>query len=390
MSIFSKDTKKDDLTFVFNVGSSSVGGVVFKTQSSGVPKIIFSVTEHISIEEKIDVDRFLALTIQSLGVVVKKVSNARLGSPSGIFCVLSSPWYVSQTRMISLKKNNPFIFTAKLADELMQKEIKIFEEENFKKYGSSVRTIELKNIKTILNGYETPSPLNQKAKEIQMTIFVSISGEQVLKKVEETISKYFHIGSLKFSSFAMASFAVMRDLCPEQENFILVDVGGETTDIFIIKKGALHESISFPLGCNFLTREFASALHCERDEAKALISLVRDGHAEEKISKKIIPIIENIKTKWQGKFQESLVNISRDVSAPSTIYLTTDKEMAVFFLDMIKTEQFSQYTLAESKFRVILLDTQVLHGAALFGEDVVREPSLILNSVYINRFLIKR
>ena len=122
MGIFSGSKKKDELVLVFNIGSSSIGGALFLAQNSGIPKIIFSTREPIPIGKKIEVDRFFSLTIQALEVVVSKIYGARLGVPSKIFCVLSSHWCVSQTRIISLKKNSPFIFTEKLADELIKKE----------------------------------------------------------------------------------------------------------------------------------------------------------------------------------------------------------------------------------------------------------------------------
>jgi cell division ATPase FtsA len=99
-----------------------------------------------------------------------------------------------------------------------------------------------------LNGYETPKPLNQKAKELTMAIFVSVSGEQVLKKIENTIAKHFYFRQIKFSSFAMASFAVVRDM-HAQENFLLINVGGEVTDISMVKKNTLQESIFCARGC---------------------------------------------------------------------------------------------------------------------------------------------
>ncbi|MBI3888787.1 cell division FtsA domain-containing protein [Candidatus Nomurabacteria bacterium] len=390
MSIFSKPKEKDELMLVFNIGSSSVGGALFFIQKSGTPKIIFSVTEPIPLEEKTDIERLQSLTIQTLEIVSHKVYQAHLGAPSQTFCVLSSPWYASQTRMINLKKNTPFVFTAKLADELVQKEIKIFKEENLAKYGPLARVIELKNIKTMLNGYETGNPLNQKAQELQMTVFISVSGEQFLKKVEDTISQHFHFKLIKFSSLAMASFAVLRDIHPEQESFILVDIGGEVTDIFMIKKSILRESISFPLGRNFLTRGVASGLGATLDEANSIISLLKDGHAEDSLAKKIMPITGQLKETWLKSFQESLSNISGDISIPSVIYITIDKEIADLFSETIKTEQFNQYSLTESKFEVIFLDTQMLHGLAVFEESVVRDSGLVVDSIYISRFLANR
>ena len=62
--------------------------------------------------------------------------------------------------------------------------------------------------------------------------------------------------------------------------------------------------------------------------------------------------------------------------------------MANFFTETIKNEQFNQYTLTESKFQVIFLDTKVFHGMANFEDNVVRDSNLIIDSIYINRFLI--
>ncbi len=393
MSVFSGSQKQDELILVFNIGSSFVGGALFYARSSGVPKIVFSAQEPIRIEEKIDINKTLSLAIESLQVVVEKIYQAKIGAPKKIFCALSSPWLVSQTRIITLKKNTPFVFTKALADDLIQKEIKLFEEENLLKYTNTsdkVRAIELKNIKTSLNGYETVDLLNQKAKELEMTIFVSISGEQMLKKIEDTVAKCFHFENIKFSSFTMATFSVVRDIFPQKENFLLVYIGGEVTDISMIKKNTLRESISFPIGCNFFTRGVAEQLNCSLGEANSLISLFKDGHALESTGKKLALVIGELKKEWLKNFQESLANLSNDISIPATIYIDMGKDLSEFFSETIKTEQFSQYTLTESKFDLVFLNMEVFHGIAEFEKDIVREPFLVVDSIYINRFLNTR
>ncbi|MDD5721447.1 MAG: cell division FtsA domain-containing protein [Candidatus Pacebacteria bacterium] len=393
MGIFSKLQEKNKLMLVFNVSSSSVDGAIFEAQSSGIPKIIFSVKEPIKIEEKVDIDNFLSSTIKSLEIVVEKIYKAGLGAPSEIFCVLSSPWCISQTRIINLKKNTPFVFTEKLADELIQKEIKLFEEEHMLKYGNSdnrVRMIELKNIKILLNGYEAPQSLNKKTKELEMNIFVSMSGEQVLKKIEDTISKYFHFKQIKFASFLLSFFTIVRDMYLEQENFLLLKIGGEMTDISMIKKNTLRESASFPLGCNFLIRGVASELGCSMNEAESFISLFKNGHAEESVAKKLASVLNKLRTEWLKEFQNSLANLSNDISIPSTIFIVVDKDFTDFFSETIKTEQFSQYTLTESKFKIIFLNAEILNGITILKNNMPLEASLIIDSVYINRFLISK
>src|SRR3989338_8887929 len=163
--------EKEELVLVFDVGSSSVGGAFFVMKKSGIPKLIFSLREPIAFEEKINIDRFLLLTIKSLEIVASKICLKGIGAPSKVFCVLSSPWHVSQTRTVNLEKNIPFIFTPELASSLIDKEIKLFEDEHLAKYengAGGIRSIELKNMKVMLNGYEAPNPVNQKAKMLSM------------------------------------------------------------------------------------------------------------------------------------------------------------------------------------------------------------------------------
>lgn len=391
MGIFSSSKKEGELVLVFDIRSSSVGGTFFWAQKSGVPKIIYSIREYITIENELNINRLLSLTLKSLEKVASMMSKKGLGTPSKIFCVLSSPWYVSQTRTIRLEKDTPFIFTSKFADDLIRKEIVIFEEEylnRHKKDIEKIEPIELKNMNINLNGYPTRNPFNQKAKELEMNIFISMSEAKVLESIKTVINKYFHIENIKFCSFAMASFTVSRDMFVHQESFMLVNIGGEITDISMIKKDVLRESLSYPMGCNFFVRNGASELKTTNDEAKSFLSLYKDGHMEKMSLKKIEIVMEKLKMEWLKKFQESLSNITNDISIPATIFITVDEELANFFSDIIKTEEFNQYTLTESKFRVIFLGTQSLHGIAIFDRNVPRDAFLIIEAIYINNFLV--
>lgn len=390
MGFFSDSKNKEELVLVFDVGSSSIGGALFYTQKSGIPKIILSMREPIVLLQNIDTDQLFSLTLKSLSVLTQKIYDKKMGAPSRVVCVLSSPWYASQTRIIKFEKNTPFVFTSKLADSLIEKEVGIFSSEHLSNYvhiGNKVLPIELKNMKMMLNGYNAPQPLNQKAKELEMTIFISMSSEQFLQKVEETIRKYYNVKNIKFSSFAMASFALARDMLIKEDDFLLVDIGGEVTDVAMVKKDVLRESVSFPMGPNYLIRGLAQGLKCSLDESASILSMYKDGHANDATMTKIDPVIASLKSEWLKRFQESLANLSNDISIPANIFITVDQELAEFFSGVIKSEQFSQYTLTESKFKITFFGAKELHGAASFADTVTRDAFTILESIYINRYL---
>jgi hypothetical protein len=389
MGIFSRKTEDGKLMLVFDIGSSSVGGALFWMGKSGTPKIVLSIREPIAMEDSLNISKLMLMAMKSLDVVAEKIHKAGIGSPSNIFCVLSSPWYNSQTRIVKFEKNKPFVFTSRLADDLIQKEIAYFKEEYQMGHASiphSLRLVELKNIKVTLNGYEAPKPLEKETKNLEMTLFISMSPEQILGRIESTIGKYFHFKTIKFSSFMMVFFSIVRDIHPHQEDFLLIDINGEVTDISMTKQSVLRESISFPLGVNFILRSAASILGSSHSEARSLLSLLNEGHASKPESKKFGPAIHKIKTQWLENFRDSLSNLSNDISIPANIYISVDKDLASFFSQLIKTEQFSQYTLIESKFEVTFLDTDVFHDMVVFKEGIVRDPNLIIDSIYINRF----
>ena len=330
------------------------------------------------------------MTIQALNIVASNIAESGSGAPTKIFCVLSSPWYVSQTRVIKMKKIAPFVFTSKLADELTKQEITVFEAEHLAKYaneGRPVRPIELKTIKTTLNGYETASPLNQKVNELEMTIFISMSGEDVLQKMEETIHKNFNFREIKFSSFH-GFFHCGTGPVFRQRRF---PFGGyrRGSDGYIDGEEKYPPRIHFfPAWAQFHDPGSGCDFNCSLHEASSCISLFKAGHATEDVNKKLDLVIGKLK-EWLVKFRESLANLSNDISIPANIYLAVDDDFADFFSETIQTEQFSQYTLTESKFKIVFLSAKLLHGLATFTEDVTRDSFLIINSIYINRFLNK-
>ncbi len=390
-------SKKDnELVLVFHIGSSYVAGSFFKTSENGGPEIVLFENEPVKLSESLDANLFLKETLKSLELVAINIYKARLGAPDRIFCVLASPWHISQSRLISMKKNTDFVFNDKLADDLIKKEIKLFEEENSKNnpfFKSLVRTIELKNIKILLNGYEVSEPLNKKTKELEMDVFVSFSDEEILNTIEKVIAKYFRTKSIRpirFASSLLANFTVIRDIDTKQGNFLLINIDGETTDISMVKKNILRESVSFPYGKNQIVRMLASRLSYDLDKVDSLLSLLNDGHAEKSIGEKITPIMNDIRKEWLKDFQATLANLSHDISIPASIYLSVDPLLLAFFIETIKTEQFNQYTLAESKFEIIPVDIKFVDDFAVFPkDDKSLNSGVVLDVVYINRCLVK-
>jgi hypothetical protein len=389
MKIFSSSKKEDELFLVFDLGSASVRGALFTVNEKKVPNILNLFTEPIKLKNELNFEEFFQATLTALDIVAGKVFLSKMGAPKKIFYILSSAWFASQIRNVSYKSDKEFVFDEKMADSLILKEIENFTEEYHSIHSEfkDMSPVELRNTKILLNGYVVEKPAKQKAKSVEMSIFVSLSSDIFLKKVEEVVSKYFNVKYSKFSSFVMASFAVVRNMFVAQEDFLLVDISGEVTDISMIKKDVLTSSISFPFGVNFIIRNIAQNFNCSMYHAKSLFSLYKDKHADEETTRRLDFLMTALSKDWLRKFQDSLTNFSNDISIPSTIFLTVEKDFADLFTETIKSDQFHQYTLAESKFKVIFMGTQALHGIASYENSTQRDPFITIDCIYISNFL---
>src|SRR3989338_390626 len=336
MGIFSREKKEKKLALVFDIGSSSVGGALLWMEDGGTPEMVFSTREDFPLEHNVDPNRLLGNAVKSLEIVSSKISRSGIGVPDRIFCVLSSPWHMSQIRTISYQKNTPFIFTQELADNLIKKEISLFDGEHTKKYKpGEIRSIELKLMQVLLNGYPATSPFGEKAKELTLSVSISVSPEKVLRKIEEAVERHFHNPNIKFCSFAVASFTIGRDSFAQHQDFIMIDIGGEIADVSMVKKEVLRESSSFPLGVNFILRRIASSLNATLSEAKSLFYLYKNGHAEEKTKRRLEGVINDLKKEWRTNFEQSLAGLSKDISIPSVVFVTVDRDLASFFEELI-------------------------------------------------------
>ncbi|MEK7113806.1 MAG: hypothetical protein AAB873_03195 [Patescibacteria group bacterium] len=384
--MFSKSKDEKRLVLVFDIGSSSVGGMFFEARKDASPRIIQTIRESIKLEKEINPEKLLHLTTKTLESVAGKLSKVGAGIPTEIFCILSSAFYASQTRTIKFDKNTPFVFTSKLAETLGQKEVDLFKEEN-KSHKEKIRVFEYKNIKTLLNGYTTHAPLNKKAKSIEISMFISMALESVLHEIEEAISKSFHSKNIEFASFTMASFIVARDMFTHKEDFILIDITGEITEIAVVKKEALAGSVSYHVGTNFFIRKTSEFLAVSLEEAKSIFSLYKDGHAEVSLKRKLDPFMNGLVKEWLRKLEESLTVLGEGVSIPSDMFVTIDDHLQDFFLEIIKKESFNQHAFSSSKFRIFFLDTKTLHGFASFKGETKRDSFLVVESIYLNRFV---
>ncbi len=387
MSIFS--SKKPAIAIIFDIGNSSVGGAAVLLHPKNKPKLLYSVRKEMVSQEKFDFDRFVSSMLETLEKVAQDISAVNLPAHSEkVFsCFLSSPWYVSQTRIIKKNFEKPIRISSRMLEEIQRKEIGDFKALEIKEMGADAVVLETKIIQTKLNGYETSNPEGKEATDFQMAMYVSISPEKIVESITEKIKKIFHAHSLHFNSFPFASFVVIRDLFHEK-NFLFMDISGEVTDLTLVRDNILRDTVAFPLGKNFLIRKIAKDTGSTFQESVSQFRMSKNGEMEEKSVSEVKKALETASREWIQGFQNSLSDVlgKRELFSRD-IFITSDSDVSKWFIENLQDVETNQFSIIGNVFRVRHLNAVFLSPFCESEKAVERDPFLMIESIFVNRFV---
>jgi len=361
MSFLFSSSKKEKVVAIFDVGSGSVGGALTRipTDKTKVPTILKSFRTEVAYHEELDFDIFLKDMLKALSSTAEKLYQSKICAPDEILCVLASPWYLSETRTIKMTKDKPFVFTSKLADDMLDRElasIRNLYKEKYSNTKSEPEIIEQQVMGVSLNGYLVDQPLGMHSRSAEMNMAISMSPKSALDAIREILSQTFHHIPITFSSFVLSSYIAVRDRYVVPDSYLLLDIGGEITDVAIITKGVLKASISFPFGRQTFFKYMCTKLDIELRDAEELFKLYSANTLSESKREKVEPLFKSIENSWGEEFRRAISSLPHTLTLPSTIFLTANLDIRDWFVDVIRNEPFIQSMVADHKATVVVLE----------------------------------
>ncbi len=382
-------SKKEKIVAVFDIGSGSVGGAIVRMPQGekSVPTIIKSSRVDISFHDELNFSVFLNDMIKALKETSEAIYNSKVGAPDEIVCVLASPWYLSETRIIKMVHEHSFFFTSKLADEMLESEIKALNAEYEKKYGSaksSPEVIEHHIMGVSLNGYLVDEPLGMKSRSVEMHMAISLSPKVCLDKIRKTISDSYHHTPISFASFTLCSYLAVREKYVTPDSYLLLDIGGEVTDVSIITKGILKASLSFPFGKNTFFKYMCTKLEIEYRDAVELFNLYSTGALAERKLKKVEPLFQSIENSWGEAFRACIGTLPHTLTLPGTIFVTADLDIRDWFVKAVCNDEYIKSIVTEHKCTTVTLEgPEFLNMCSV--KDGTCDPFLMIEAIGIRR-----
>ncbi|MDD5050207.1 MAG: hypothetical protein PHV93_00500 [Candidatus Pacebacteria bacterium] len=398
-SLFKKP--EQEISVLFDISSRSVGGALLKLSRHEKPKILYTARLPILFRRTPDPRELVTSTIAALTKVVEAIDTEGIAhltftefkdhKVKEIFLVFSSPWYISQTKIARLEKEKPFVFTESMLKGMLAHEKTAYEKAADiapEKAGkNAINLLEQKVIQIRLNGYETAKPFGQSSRSAEVNIFSSFIDSLLLDRVKDVALHSFHPQRLEIHSFPGVAFSVLRDIFPGQNDFLIVDVGGEATEISLVKNGGLLETFSFPMGHNHALRKISGVLDVSHEIALSSLSLFLEGKTFVKTSGKIEGVVKDTQKEWNILFQSALGNLGEQTAIPSSAFVIAERPFSNFFKDAMKTEKTDEKNFDEKNVTQIEPGLLALH----YERNGIGEGDLFLSleAIFLNKVFSK-
>lgn len=375
-------------SLVFYIGNGVVKAAVVINEKSKQPRIVstlirelphFNERDREHLEKRILFEftemmrDFKSDNIKSLAHVNHKIENA--------FVIVSSPWYISETSVIKMKEQKPFVVTDALLATSRENIVKAYRDA----HQADVTILEQKTINIMLNGYPTNDPLKKKAQTLDMTIFTSFARKSSVEQIKDTIDSNFHVKDISIHSQSLVSFTVISDTWHELNQYIIADITSQLTELVAIRKGALSEAYSFPKGKQFLVKTIAEKMKVASEVAESLLRMKNEGKIEEELNTKLEAALESAQKEWLESFSDSLAVMSASSSLPSNFFLFAPKDVVNIFSNYIAREEYQQFSFAEGKFQVKNIGVSDLLPFCKIENGATGDLSLMVGAIFNNK-----
>ena len=326
--------KPDTHGIILDVTSASVGASVVRFSRTRPPHVLHSLRLPLAVTEKVSASSHFAAVQKQLDVLLarlhhldywhRRILSGRRPKIDQIHVMVSSPWYVSQTKTINVTKSRRFNLSLSFLKDLQKSEEKAILAENASSILKNGHFIENNVIQVRIRGYKIENYLNKSTTEAQVSLYTSAISNLFMKEIGSVVEKYFTVGTTSFHTAPLALFSVIRDTYPQNDDFIYLDVSAEQTELHIVKDDLLIETISIPIGKNFFLRRLATDLKLSLPLAESTLNLFLLKNTSTEMTAKVTESFDRSLAEWKESFSVVVDKIVKEVFIPRTLFINAD------------------------------------------------------------------
>ena len=328
--MFLSHGSKGELILILDLQSSMVrSSLVYLNPNSHTAEIIFSDIVEIPHKKHANSGYVIKMALKAVSETVTNVlrfisrrkhedkDNILPHHIDSVHFALSSPWIISQAKVLSLKFGKPTTVTRKGIMNLIEKERQDLVSDDSDKFD----IIEEKIFDVSLNGYSVSSWEKKMADELEVSYAMSVAGTAMIERLRSTCDNVVRRSRIHFHSSMLLLYMGIRAENIGGSSYMINHIHGELSDIAVIERNSCAFFGSYQLGVNSIRRKISEKTKMREQSADSLMSLTTGGHLDDSdVSKKEKPV-EDMQHGWVGEFDKLLKNASYTKPLPKKAYV---------------------------------------------------------------------
>lgn len=370
---------------ILDIHSSSVGATIVGYTPEQPIRVVYTLRQYAAFDKEQNGESFvksmtnLFRTVSQTALsdgflkLQKKYPGARIKNG---FVFYASPWYRSHIKEISWKKDKLFTFKHEDFEKFVA-------EQTSKIQGSEdIRVIEKDITHVVVNGYEVDDPFDKKVRELNVSLYISEMDKDTFATIRGISTEIFPAISFVHKTHPIAMFSTIRNVFAHTPTFMFIDIGGEMTDIGIIERNTLVQTISIPYGRNNILREIMDKTNNSLADTSSMIQMIFEKTIHDTQSENILKIIEEIKVQWIDRLKKVFDSISME--CPRDIFLNSEIDVREMFKGFMEDERL--YVKEENTTvltNVITLQSTTFNHLIEYDEGIKKDSFTEIESIFL-------
>lgn len=288
-----------------------------------------------------------------------------------VSCVFSSPWYVSYMDTYIRDEEAPFVFRERDVKKILKNTVQDFENQHKDK--GNFELLE-KNILHIgINGYEVHDFKKEHTRRAEVSTYVSLVQKELLRSVEDTISRYVK-KDISFHTSMLVQSVVSRDAFQYLDNFVLVSIEGSHSEVSIINNGSLVHGDVISSGENLVSQK-AVQNNIHPNIILSELAILNKGTLHTEASTHLKRTVSNVQEEWRRHFVNSLVEVTRNIPLPEHCVVIAKPTAFFWIKNALEDSRNKHLSVSDKNLHAILMNAEALHS---FVGSKILEPDFKL------------
>lgn len=365
---------------IFDIDSGSIAGsCVAYQEGNTIPEKVYW-TKRVVLDDHRSFDTFFSQSVKTLTSLGNELITKSMVSIDAVVLVCSVPWMSSQKRTVHYSRKKAFRFDVSMFNMLIKKELDESLSKNID-YAmfEDLNVVERKTLDVQLNGYSAQHPFSytKPIHDVAITSLIGVMSNVTHEAFVHAIERVFHRKPHIISNTSVLYHAITQ-LLPNQNEALVLDVGGTNTQVLVIRDDSLETIASFPKGEQHIIEHLSETLDISIPKAQSIIALYTQQRLDDQYAQRISETIEAAFDIWLKGYYQLCEKISRRSLLPSGMILSCSDTLSSFLrFSLLEQEELMTMIHTRSKPYLVDMERLLASHAQQTTLDIIEDPALI-------------